>query len=92
MNITFQPKNDSEPATSDSQKKSSALRTDFSEARHQLMLESRHAGRHKAARAVKNGTGQLKARAGSSGLLEEAVYWFLTAPALAYVVYSAFGF
>jgi hypothetical protein len=56
------------------------------------MLESRHSGRDKAGRTVKKGTGHLKERADSSGLLEEAVYWFLTAPALAYVVYSAFGF
>jgi hypothetical protein len=92
MNITFQPKHDSELATSDSQTRSSAPSTDFSEARHQLMLESRHSGRDTAGRTVKNGTGHLKARADSSRLLEEAVYWFLTAPALAYVVYSAFGF
>ena len=56
------------------------------------MLESTHTGQHKTARAVRNGTGQLKAPASSSGMLEEAVYWFLTAPALAYVIYSAFGF
>ena len=87
MNITLQPKNHSEQARSDSQTRSGSVTSEFSEARHQLMLESRH----KAARTVRNGTGQLKARTSSSGLLEEAVYWFLTAPAIAYVVYSAFG-
>jgi hypothetical protein len=92
MNITFQPKHDSEPATSDFQTTSSSAVTDFSEARHQLMLESRHGRRDKGTRAVKNSTAKLKARATSSGFLEEAVYWFLTAPALAYVIYSAFGF
>jgi hypothetical protein len=92
MNITFQPKNDSEPTTSDSQTRSSSVVADFSEARHHLMLESRHARRDKAARPVETGTSKLRALAGSSELLEEAVYWFLTAPALAYVVYLAFGF
>jgi hypothetical protein len=92
MNITFQPKNHPEQARSDSQTRSGSVTSEFSEARHQLMLESTHTGQHKAARAVRNGTGQLKAPASSSVILEEAVYWFLTAPALAYVVYSAFGF
>jgi hypothetical protein len=92
MNITFPSKIDSEPTTFASQSGSSSAIKDFSEARHQLTLASRHVARDKAARAVKNSTGQHKALAGASELVEEAVYWFLTAPALVYVIYSAFGF
>jgi hypothetical protein len=93
MNITFEPKIDPEPATSDPKSGSSLVTTEFWEARHQLRLKCRYSPAvHKAARAVQNSIGQRKVFAGSSELVEEAFYWFLTAPALVYVVYLAFGF
>jgi hypothetical protein len=93
MNITFEPKIDPEPATSDPKSGSSLVTTEFSEARHQLMLKCRYSPAvHKAARAVQTSTGQRTVFAGSSELAEEAFYWFLTAPALVYVVYLVFGF
>ena len=91
MNITVQPKIDPELAPSEIQSRSHAVITDFSEARHQLMPECRHTIRDRA-RAVQNVCAQRQVLAGSSELVEQAFYWFLTAPALVYVVYLAFGF
>jgi hypothetical protein len=93
MNITFEPEIDPEPTTSDNRSRSRLVTTEFSEARHRLMLECRYAhALNKPVRAVQKGAGQHQIYAGSSEFLEEAFYWFLTAPALVYVVYLAFGF
>jgi hypothetical protein len=92
MNITVQPKIDPELVPSEIQSRSRAVITDFSEARHQLMPECRHTVRDRAARAVQNVCAQRQVLSGSSELFEQAFYWLLTAPALVYVVYLAFGF
>jgi len=92
MNISFKPDIDPELTISGLHSQSRLITTEFSEARHRLMLEWRYASAlNKQARAVQKATGQHQVYAGSSELYEEAFYWFLSAPALIYVVYLAFG-
>jgi len=92
MTISFEPYIDPEPTTSDIRAQSRLVTTEFSEARHRLMLEYRYASiLNKSARALQKATGEHQVYAGSSELYEEAFYWFLSAPALVYVVYLVFG-
>ena len=92
MNITFEPKIDPEPAHN-THSRPDLITTEFSGARHQLMLECEYApALNRPLRAVQIGIGQPRINSGSSELFEEAFYWFLSAPALVYVVYLAFGF
>jgi len=91
MNIIFEPKIDPAP-TSNNRSQSHSVSTEFSEEHHRLLLENRNVpALDKAAGAVRNRNRQRQVFAGSSELVEEAFYWFLTAPALVYVVYLAFG-
>jgi hypothetical protein len=90
MNIILEPKLDPASARND-RPQSHSVSSEFSEARHRLPLESGNVTAYdKAARTVQNGNSQPQAFAGSE-LVEEVFYWFLTAPALVYVVYLAFG-
>jgi hypothetical protein len=91
MNIIFEPKIDRAPASSD-RSRSQSVSTEFSEARHRLMIKSGNVpSSNKVADGVRDRNRQRQGFAGSSDLVEEAFYWFLTAPALGYVVYLAFG-
>jgi hypothetical protein len=92
MNIIFQPKIDPDLAPTEIESQSRGVIPDCSEALHQLIPERRHIARHKSPRTIQNATAQRQVLSGSSELLEEGVYWFLTAPALIYVIYLAFGF
>ena len=91
MNTIFEQKID--PATTpNNRSQSHSVNTEFSEARHRLLPDSPNVpALDKAARTVLNRKRQHQVFAGSQ-LVEEAFYWFLTAPALVYVVYLAFGF
>jgi hypothetical protein len=61
MNITFEPEIDPERTKSDIQSQSLLATTEFSEARHRLMLECGYApALDKAARAVQNSTERAK--------------------------------
>ena len=91
MNIIFEPRIDPTP-TPNNRSQSHSLRTLFSEACPQLLLESGNIpALDKGVRTDGNGNRRRQVFAGSTGLVEEAFYWFLTAPALVYVVYLAFG-
>jgi len=91
MNITFKSKIDSAP-TSNQRSPSHSVSAEFSEARHRLPLESRDfPALDRAAGAVRKRNSQRLGFASSSELIEEAFYWFLTAPALVYVIYLAVG-
>ena len=93
MKIIFGPRFDPKPTPSSNRSQSHPLSIEFSEARHQLLLESRYVpSSDKATGTVRNRNRNRQVFAGSSGLVEEAFYWFLTAPALVYVAYLAFGF
>jgi hypothetical protein len=64
----------------------------FFEARHLLMLTSREARRLKkiTARPV-TGNGRRETFGASANLLDEALYWFISAPALGYLLYVVLG-
>lgn len=67
--------------------------SDFFEARHQLMLEPRKSARpNKTVYQIQRAKQELALPMTSTSLLEEALYWFISAPALVYVVYLTFGF
>ena len=92
MNMTFNPATDPEPTAHNTQSRPRSVTTEFSEARHQLMLECKYSpALNKPLRAVQKGIRQQEIYANSSTLFEEAFYWFISAPALVYVVYLAFG-
>ncbi|MFY9983917.1 MAG: hypothetical protein WAK31_04120 [Chthoniobacterales bacterium] len=65
---------------------------DFFEARHPLMLTSREARSLKkiTGRPVK-GNRRRETFDASANLLDEALYWFISAPALGYLVYVVLG-
>jgi hypothetical protein len=90
MNIIFESKIDPAP-TPNHRSQSPPVSTEFSEARHRLMLVCTNIpALDKATHTVRNRNNRRQVFAGSQ-LVEEAFYWFLTAPALVYVVYLAFG-
>jgi hypothetical protein len=90
MNIILEQKIGPTP---NSRSQSHSVNTEFSEARHQLLPDSRNVlASDKPERTVRNQRRQRQVFASSSEVVEEAFYWFLTAPALVYVVYLAFGF
>jgi hypothetical protein len=90
MNITFQSEIDPAPIPNN-RLQSHSLSAQFSEERHRLLPERTNVpALDKAARTVRNRNSRRQAFEGSQ-LVEEAFYWFLTAPALVYVVYLAFG-
>jgi hypothetical protein len=90
MNITFPSKIDPAP-TPNNRSTSHSVATEFSEARDRLLPDSTNVpALDKAARTVRN-RNRPRQVFGDSQLVEEAFYWFLTAPALVYVVYLVFG-
>jgi hypothetical protein len=90
MNTIFEEKISPAP-TPNNRSQSHSVNTEFSEARHRLLPDSPNVpALDKAARTVRNRNGQHQVFADSQ-LVDEAFYWFLTAPALVYVVYLAFG-
>jgi len=90
MNIIFEPKIDPAPR-SNHRSQSHSVNTELSEARHWLLPDGTNPpALVKAARTVRNRNSRRQVLAGSQ-LVEEAFYWFFTAPALVYVVYLAFG-
>jgi hypothetical protein len=66
---------------------------DFSEARHLLLLASREAGNQKklAFRSLYANDGRDTFLA-STNVVEEVLYWFISAPALGYLIYLVLGF
>ena len=90
MNITFEPVTDQKQTASDIPRTPLPMVTDFFEARHQLMLQARKSViADKTAEQSENLRTQPQTR--SSEIAEEAVYWFISAPALAYLLYLIFG-
>ena len=66
--------------------------SDFFEARHQLMLKSREiAGPNETIHPVQCAKKRSEAIMTPANVFEEALYWFISAPALVYVVYLIFG-
>jgi hypothetical protein len=62
--------------------------TDFFEARHQLMLEYGEIDNiQEVTPARVNGNGRHQPSIASARLAEEALYWFLSAPALVYLIF-----
>jgi hypothetical protein len=91
MKLIFEPKTDPAP-TPNNRSRLHSVNTEFCEARQWLLPDSTNVpALDKAARTVRNRDNQRRFVAASSELVEEAFYWFLTAPALVYVVYLAFG-
>jgi hypothetical protein len=90
MNTIFEQKINPAP-TPNNRSQSHSVNTEFSEARHRLLPDSPNVpALDTAARTVRNRNRQHQVFADSQ-LVDEAFYWFLTAPALVYVVYLAFG-
>ena len=90
MNITFEPVTDQKQTASDIRRPPLPTVTDFFEARHQLWLQGRESAiANKTTEQSKSRRIQPLAR--SSEIAEEAVYWFISAPALAYLLYLIFG-
>jgi hypothetical protein len=91
MNIIFEQEIDPTP-TPNNQSPSHSVNTESAEARHRLLPDSTKVpALDSVARTVPNHNRQRQVFPGSSELVDEAFYWFLTAPALAYVAYLAFG-
>jgi hypothetical protein len=91
MNIIFEQKSDSAP-TPNIRSQSHSVNTKSSEARHRLLQDgTKVPALDSAVRTVPNQNSQRQVFAGPSELVDEAFYWFLTAPALVYVAYLAFG-
>jgi len=91
MNIVFKRKIDLAPAPNN-RSQSHSVNTKSSGARHQLLPDNTKVpALDSATRTVPNHNRQRQIFPGSSELVDEAFYWFLTAPALAYVAYLAFG-
>jgi hypothetical protein len=65
---------------------------DFFEARHRLVLEGRqtHNATEMTPRPVDRNS-RRGAFLASANLVDEALYWFISAPALVYVIYLVFG-
>jgi hypothetical protein len=93
MNVTFEPEIDQLPTRADIQSKSGRVTTDFFEARHQLMLEwSEKAVSDITTRPVQGESVRHQLFSGSSNLAEEALYWFVSAPALVYLLHLVVDF
>jgi hypothetical protein len=106
MNIIFESVTDHPQDTSDTRPKSSPLVTDFFEARHQLMLRRQDSATsdpnclraeclqrrpYKTARAVEIINRRPRPFRGAPAVAEQALYWLISAPALAYLVYLILG-
>jgi hypothetical protein len=65
---------------------------DFFEARHQLMLGETHSNQPtKHPSPDPKLSGRMEPSSGRAGMAEQALYWLISAPALAYLFYLAFG-
>ena len=92
MNIIFEREIDPAPTPSN-RSQSHSVNIESSEARHRLLPDNTKVpALDSAARTVPNHNRQRQVFPGTSELVDEAFYWFLTAPALAYVAYLVFGF
>jgi hypothetical protein len=92
MNIIFESVTDHRQDVSDTQPKSSPRVTDFFEARHQLMLGRQDgATSDKTARAVEIINRHPQPFRAAPAAAEQALYWLISAPALAYLVYLILG-
>jgi hypothetical protein len=91
MNIIFEHEIDPTP-TPNTRSQSHSVNSEPSEARHRLRPDSTRApALDSAGQTVPNENRQRQIFSVSSELVDEAFYWFLTAPALVYVAYLAFG-
>jgi hypothetical protein len=86
MKITIQNQTfTNQKAASDEMRSDS---TDFFEARHQLRLKYREIDNIQEVTPPRvNGNGRHQPSLAAARLAEEALYWFLSAPALVYLIY-----
>jgi hypothetical protein len=91
MKITLEPEIDQQPTRSDTESKSNLINTNFSEARHQLMFERRQSVvSPRMTQAIPNKSARQQPFTGSSNVAEETLYFFISAPALVYTIYTIF--
>jgi len=91
MNIIFERKIDPVP-TPNNRSQSHSVNTKSGGTHHQLLPDNTKVpALGGAARTVPKNNRHRQVFPGSSELVDEAFYWFLTVPALAYVAYLAFG-
>jgi hypothetical protein len=92
MNIIFESVTDHQQDVSDTRPKSSPLVIEFFETRHQLMLRRQDSvTSDKTAQAVETINRHPQPFRAAPGVAEQALYWLISAPALAYLVYIIFG-
>jgi hypothetical protein len=94
MNTIFETESvtDQDQTAEDTESASLPHISDFFESRHQLMLDSRETARpNETLYRVQRAKQEPKPPMTSTSMLEEAVYWFISAPALVYVVYLILG-
>jgi hypothetical protein len=95
MNTIFETESvtDQDQTAEDTESTSLPHISDFFEARHQLILESREAARpNETVYRVQGAKQDPELPVTSTSVLEDALYWFISAPALVYVVYLIVGF
>jgi hypothetical protein len=90
VKITIQNQNvtNQNAASDEIRSDSISHRTDFFEARHQLMLEYREIDNIQEVTPPRvNGNSRHQPSIAPARLVEETLYWFLSAPALVYLIY-----
>jgi hypothetical protein len=95
MNTIFETESvtDQDQTAEDTESTSLPHISDFFEARHQLILESREAARpNETVYRVQGAKQDPELPVTSTSVLEDALYLFISAPALVYVVYLIVGF
>jgi hypothetical protein len=93
MNITFEPGIDQLPTRAGIQSKSGRVSTELFQARHKLMFEwSENAVPDITKRPVQGESARHQLFTGSSNLAQEAFYWFISAPALVYLLHLVVDF
>jgi hypothetical protein len=89
MKITFQPKINQQPTRFDTEPTPSLINTDFVGARHQLMFECRQrVVSPRMTPVAPNESTRHQLFIGPSNVAEEALYLFISAPALVYLIYT----
>jgi hypothetical protein len=92
MNIIFESVTDHRQEASATKPKSSPLVTDFFEVRHQLMLRRQEsATSDKTAQAVEIINRRPQPFRAAPAAVEQALYWLISAPVLAYLLYLILG-
>jgi hypothetical protein len=92
MNIIFESLTDHKQNVSDTQRKSDPLASNFFEAHHQLILWLQDgATSEKTAGAVEIINRRPQPFKAAPAVAEQALYWLISAPALAYLLYLIFG-